>query len=279
MTIHSIGLKLYHELRVFYSFKFQDIQVVKRLEFSYSFHPLGDNAIIIQLGNGILDEILEKIQILTSYLDHHPREWMIEYVPAYTTVAIFYDPLKIQIPLNSERLPYDMVCIQLQQLITELKITSSLKPRVIEIPVLYGGEYGPDLTFVANYNNISTDEVIQIHSSGNYIVHMIGFAPGFPYLGGMSEKIAAPRKETPLLKIPPRTVGIAGKQTGVYPIETPGGWQLIGRTPISLFRPYEESPSLLKTGDRIKFVSISLEEYMAQEEKYNDYRHKSWSAY
>ncbi|MGV3465566.1 MAG: 5-oxoprolinase subunit PxpB, partial [Heyndrickxia sp.] len=137
--------------------------------------------------------------------------------------------------------------------------------RVVEIPVCYGGDFGPDLETVASMNGLSTEEVIQIHSSAEYTVYMIGFAPGFPYLGGMSEKIATPRLPSPRLKIPERTVGIAGNQTGVYPIETPGGWQLIGRTPIKLFRPQDEVPSLLHAGDKVRFKPISYEEYVEWE--------------
>ena len=142
-----------------------------------------------------------------------------------------------------------------------MKETAAVHQRVVRIPVLYGGEFGPDLDFVAKHNGLTKDEVIAIHTSGDYTVHMIGFAPGFPFIGGMSERIAAPRRETPRLKIPARSVGIAGVQTGVYPIETPGGWQLIGRTPLELFLPDENPPSLLVAGDKITFYEITSEEY------------------
>lgn len=178
----------------------------------------------------------------------------------------FYDPVKISYQHNCDNLPYDFVCSQLQQLLAELKDDKTITPRLVEIPVCYGGEFGPDLEYVAAFNGLTTEEVIHIHSSGDYLVYMIGFAPGFPYIGGMSEKIATPRRETPRLKIPSGSVGIAGKQTGVYPIETPGGWQLIGRTPLKLFRPDEEPPSLLMAGDKIKFVPISYNDYKEMEE-------------
>ncbi len=111
-------------------------------------------------------------------------------------------------------------------------------PRTVEIPVCYGGEFGEDLAFVAEHADLTPDEVIEIHSGAEYLVYMLGFAPGFPYLGGMPERITAPRRDSPRLKIPAGSVGIAGSQTGVYPIETPGGWRLIGRTPLALFRPW-----------------------------------------
>lgn len=140
------------------------------------------------------------------------------------------------------------------------------QPRTIIIPVCYGGEFGPDLEYVAAEHGLTPDEVIAIHTSGDYLVHMIGFAPGFPYLGGLSDKIATPRRSTPRLRVEAGTVGIGGQQTGVYPVMTPGGWQCIGRTPLALFRPMEDPPSLLTAGDRVRFASISLQEYLEQKE-------------
>jgi inhibitor of KinA len=133
--------------------------------------------------------------------------------------------------------------------------------------VCYGGELGPDLEFVAEHNKLSAEEVIGIHSASVYLVYMIGFAPGFPYIGGMSGKIAAPRRSSPRLKIPAGSVGIAGSQTGIYPIETPGGWQLIGQTPLKLFQPESKSPSLLKAGDVIQFKPISYNQFLEEKEK------------
>lgn len=237
------------------------------MNFCYSLHPLGDHAVVIQLGEEINDKTQLKIQMITTHLDKHPVDWIIEYIPAFTTVSIFYDPVKVFLLTNPPLLPYDFVCEKLKKMILELKAGNETDQRVVEIPVCYGEDFGPDLPFVAEHNGLTIDEVIQIHSNGDYLVHMIGFAPGFPYLGGMSKRIAAPRKSSPRLKIPSRTVGIAGEQTGVYPIETPGGWQLIGRTPLRLFRPDDPSPSLLKAGDRVKFKPISLEEYLIEEEK------------
>jgi inhibitor of KinA len=238
----------------------------------YRFHPLGDNAVIIELGEDINLETHQKVNMVTTLFDEQPFEWMIEYVPAFTTVTVFYDPLKIS-DFSSSTLPYDYVCGQLKPLLESLKIGEFSSERIVEIPVCYGGELGPDLEYVAEYNGLTPEEVIHIHSSGDYLVYMIGFAPGFPYIGGMSEKIATPRRESPRLKIPAGSVGIAGKQTGIYPIETPGGWQLIGRTPIKLFRPDDKSPSLLKAGDRIRFKPITIEEYEQWKEDDSDKNH------
>src|SRR5699024_4926794 len=134
--------------------------------------------------------------------------------------------------------------------------------RMVEIPVLYGGDYGPDLDLVAHRNQLSTEEVIRIHSERDYLVYMIGFAPGFPYVGGMDERIEAPRKENPRQSIPAGSVGIAGKQTGIYPFESPGGWQIIGRTPAQLFLPESNPPTLIQPGDRLRFVPIDEAEYV-----------------
>jgi inhibitor of KinA len=131
----------------------------------------------------------------------------------------------------------------------------------VEIPVCYGGDFGPDLKSVADRNGLTPDEVVTIHCKSTYPVYMIGFAPGFPYLGGMSERISAPRLDTPRERIPAGSVGIAGTQTGVYPIETPGGWRLIGRTPLRLFDAVRDPPSLLQAGDRVRFTAIERGEF------------------
>ncbi|WP_281350745.1 5-oxoprolinase subunit PxpB [Metabacillus lacus] len=231
---------------------------------NFSLHPLGDQAVMIQLGEEISPAIQREVSLIASLLDENTEDWMIEYVPAFTTLTLYYDPFKVmQAPWNSYPLPYPAVCSRLNTLLDHAHQDSGMAQRTVTIPVCYGGELGPDLQFVADHNGLTAEDVIRIHSTGDYDVHMIGFAPGFPYIGGMPETIAAPRRKSPRLKIPPRSVGIAGKQTGVYPIETPGGWQLIGRTPLNLFLPNEDPPTLLRAGDKIQFKSISLQEYIA----------------
>ncbi|WP_018131855.1 5-oxoprolinase subunit PxpB [Effusibacillus pohliae] len=221
------------------------------------FVPLGDSAVVVEFANTIDLVTHRKVKALAGYLDECPFPGMVEYIPAFTTVTVFYDPL---------RLSYADVCSTLENIISLLPETPDSPPRIVEIPVCYGGEFGPDLKFVAEHNGLTTEQVIEIHASGDYLVYMIGFAPGFPYLGGMSERIAAPRRPSPRLQIPAGTVGIAGMQTGVYSIDTPGGWQLIGRTPLALFRPNDDPPSLLQAGDRVRFRPISREEYDAWKE-------------
>jgi inhibitor of KinA len=232
----------------------------------FNLHPLGDNAVIIELGEDINLETHKKVEMLTTFLEEHPIDWMVEYIPAFTTVTLFYNPIQTLSTYNEGfKLPYDYVCEQLKTLLEGITENETVESRVIEIPVCYGGEFGPDLEHVAKFNGLTTQEVIDIHSNGDYLVYMIGFAPGFPYIGGMDERIATPRRESPRLRIPAGTVGIAGKQTGVYPIETPGGWQLIGKTPLKLFRPEESSPSLLRAGDKVKYKPITYQEFQELE--------------
>lgn len=226
----------------------------------YSFSPLGDQAIVIEVGTTINEETQKHILAVSSFLEANPPQWMSEYIPAFTTISVVYNPLLIT---------YEEAKNELASLLKNTEDIDVPCPRTIEIPVCYGGDHGPDLEFVAQHNGLSPDEVIAIHTGTSYTVHMIGFAPGFPYLGGMSEKIAAPRRESPRVTIPERSVGIAGNQTGVYPISTPGGWQLIGRTPARLFLPDHEIPSLLRAGDIIVFRRITAEEYQTLEEKEN----------
>ncbi|MCU9593370.1 5-oxoprolinase subunit PxpB [Caldibacillus thermolactis] len=230
----------------------------------YNCYPLGENAVLIELGKEINIETHQKIKGIAKFLNDNPPEWMIEYIPAFTTLTIYYEPYYIYSTFGTENI-YEYVCKEIKKLLLKIPIGDENEPRNIEIPVCYGGDFGPDLEVVAEYNQLTPEEVIQIHSSGEYIVYMLGFAPGFPFIGGMSEKIATPRRKTPRLKIPERSVGIAGMQTGIYPIETPGGWQLIGRTPIRLFTPENNPPTLLMAGDKIKFTPISYEEYVKME--------------
>ncbi len=229
--------------------------------------PQGDCAIVIKLGDQVDLETHRKVSILSRYLDEHPFEGMLEVIPAYYSVTVVYDPLQVFLSERKKSStaqylsPYEVVHHQVEAIVENLDDAAIPNPRHVEIPVCYGGEFGEDLTYVAEMNGLTPDEVIAIHTSGSYLVYMLGFAPGFPYLGGMDPRIAAPRKDTPRLRIPRGSVGIAGEQTGVYPLETPGGWQLIGRTPISLFEPDNQPPALLSSGDRISFYPISRREF------------------
>lgn len=227
---------------------------------------LGDSGIIIRLGSSIDAEINRIVMKLSGYLEERPFPGLIECVPSFASVAIHYDPLVVKRSRAGAELQhatiFETVCARLQPCLSLEQLTASDRlSRTIEIPVCYGGGHGPDLSYVAELNGLTDEEVISIHAEGSYLVHMLGFAPGFPYLGGMSARIAAPRHRTPRMSIPQGSVGIAGGQTGIYSVATPGGWQLIGRTPVALFRPQDAIPSLLRPGDSVRFKPISSQQY------------------
>lgn len=220
--------------------------------------PLGDMAAMVRLGDRIDRRTFQQVRALAERLGRERFPGFVEYVPAFASVAVYYDP---RLALFSE------VCAWINSILPTLAETTANPPRQIEIPACYGGEFGPDLEFVAEHARLRAEEVVQIHAGTEYLVYMIGFAPGFPYLGGMSPRLAAPRRSSPRLKIPAGSVGIAGTQTGVYPLETPGGWQLIGRTPLALFRPSDDPPTLLRAGDMVRFRAIDEDEYHALRER------------
>lgn len=227
-------------------------QTIAACRTSVSIVPFGETAVTLAFGQGIDPELHRQVKAVSHYLDNNPFPGLVEYVAAFASVTVFYDPV---------RLDGDTVAARLQAIVSKLEQEPPGTPRVVEIPVCYGGEFGPDLEFVAQHNSLTADAVIALHSGGQYLVYMLGFAPGFPYLGGMPEQIAAPRRESPRPAIPAGSVGIAGRQTGVYPITTPGGWQLIGRTPLDLFCPAADPPTLLCAGDMIRFRPINRQEY------------------
>lgn len=235
---------------------------MEKSKFKAKISQISETAALVEFGRKISEDINKKVRTFCTYLDEKPFYGMVEYVPTFTSVSVIYNPLD----MKSES-PYEVVKVILDNIISKLDFSLEDEEHIVEIPVCYGGEFGQDIEQVAKINNITVDEVIKIHSEGKYLVYMIGFAPGFPYLGGMSEKIAAPRRESPRIAIPAGSVGIAGMQTGVYPIETPGGWQLIGKTPLKLFDLKRNSKSLLKAGDIVKFYPISYEEYVQLKEE------------
>ena len=213
----------------------------------------GDKAIFIELGDAIDPQLNCRVRKFKLAIEKARIPGVIETVPTYRSLLVYFEPQQISI----QKLQKALCSLMQPQVEREL-----LKPKLIWIPTVYGGEYGPDISFVAAHNSLSVSEVIQIHTSTSYPIYMIGFIPGFPYLGGMSPGIATPRLETPRTKIPAGSVGIAGNQTGIYPAESPGGWRLIGRTPLQLFDPSREPSALLQAGDYLKFVSITPEEFI-----------------
>lgn len=229
---------------------------------------LGDAALIVQLGEGISPVIHKRVRSLQLSLETQSFKGFIEAVPAYNNVTIYYNPFIVHqaYPDVKGTTSFQKVSLFIQEMVTNLTDHNQLEESIITIPVLYGGQWGPDLEDVAHHNDLTPEEVIQLHSSEDYLVYMIGFAPGFPFLGGMDKRIATPRRETPRLTIPAGSVGIAGEQTGVYPLETPGGWQIIGRTPLDLFLPKQSPPTLLQSGNKVRFVPITMEAYNTYKE-------------
>lgn len=212
----------------------------------------GDTSLCAEFGNEISEKINAEIRAFNILLKESHIPGIVETVPTYRSLMIHYDPGKISCKALIEHLGA----------LTEKLDSVTIPPSdVLEIPVLYGGEMGPDLGFVAEHAALSEEEVIRIHTSTEYLIYMLGFTPGFTYLGGMSDALETPRLKTPRVKIPAGSVGIAGKQTGVYPIDSPGGWQLIGRTPVHMYDPARETPILPEAGQYIKFRAIDQKEY------------------
>ena len=214
--------------------------------------PAGDRALAIKVGDSISPEINLAVRNLAVTLEKQQIPAVLDIVPTYCSILINYDPLISSL---------DDLVMNIKDLGNTINESTIGSPKTIEIPTVYGGEYGPELSYVAQFNGLTELEVIDIHSGNDYLVYAMGFTPGFPYLGGMSDKIVTPRLQTPRTEIPAGSVGIAERQTGIYPIESPGGWQLIGRTPFNLFDPAKNPPVLVEPGDYIRFTPISSEEY------------------
>ncbi len=246
------------------------VSTLAELSCEWSFTPLGDTALVIHVGDKIDEVTRQRVLAVQRVLAAEPVLGMIELVPAYTTVSLFYDPVLV----IRAGAPGDQIVEWLSARISERlrdgldgdaaeMVTAS--GRLIEIPVCYSGEFGPDLERVASQSGLSPGQVIDRHSQVEYLVHLIGFAPGFTYLGGLPAELETPRLTVPRRAVPAGSVGIAGQQTGVYPLATPGGWNLIGRTPLRLFRPEEDPPVLLQAGDRVVFRAITSDEFFTLE--------------
>ncbi|MCQ2009931.1 5-oxoprolinase subunit PxpB [Sporolactobacillus sp. STSJ-5] len=230
--------------------------------------PFGDQAVRVIFGDQIAPEIQMKIKRFTEQFDLAPFAGFIEYVPSYTNIVFFYNPIEVLRGGRKEITAQQQVINYLANMAKRVSgsVNHKMERRTVHIPVCYGGDFGPDLDEVAELRGLSVREVIDMHSAPDYLVYMLGFAPGFPFLGGLSEQLATPRRATPRLKIAAGSVGIAGKQTGAYPLDSPGGWQIIGRTPLPLFMPESDPPTLLAAGDLVKFDPISRQEYMGIKE-------------
>lgn len=215
---------------------------------------LNEQTIIYYFENEISRSTFNKVQYVVTYIEKQQLTSIIEIVPSYRSIMLTIDttidvPKTVIAQLNIEALDLNSISKEMEQTC------------IINIPVLYGDEHGPDLEEVAQHNDLSINEVVNIHSSNRYLIYLLGFMPGFPFLGGLSEKIHTPRRNEPRTKIPAGSVGIANNQTGLYPKQSPGGWQIIGQTPIDVFNINREPMCLYQPGDYIKFYSITQEEF------------------
>jgi len=222
------------------------------LDTKLCFRPAGDRALAVECGNEISEEVNNRVRSLAWAIQQAEIAGVQEIIPTYRSILILYRP---------EQITAAELTTAVDECAAAVAVSGLPDPQVTVIPVAYGGEYGPDLAYVAEKNGLTPAEVIELHSSRDYLIYMLGFTPGFPYLGGMTEKIAAPRLENPRLRIPAGSVGIAGRQTGVYPVDSPGGWRLIGRTPLRLYEPGAVPPVLLRAGNSVRFRPIDAVEY------------------
>ena len=228
--------------------------------FQYKIFPLGDSAITIDFGNLINEEINKKVISLFNYLQHHPLDDIIEAVPAYSSLTIYYDVFAVSQKITNEKSTYEWMKENIENFLSKKIEINAGASEIIRIPVCYDEGLGIDLKWMAEEKNISIDEIIRIHCSKKYRVYMLGFLPGFAYMGEVDEKISVPRKPQPQ-SISAGSVGIAGKQTGIYPFNSPGGWQIVGRTPLKLFAANKTDPCLLKAGNEVEFYSITKDEF------------------
>ena len=230
-------------------------------EEEFKIYALSEQAVTLVFGDEINETTASKISNFNRLLNSKPFAGFTGSVPAYTTLSIFYDLLLV----ISSDLPgqngFEKVSDYLKSLVSKNQKDVAAVPDLITLPVFYGAAFGPDLEEVSGMTGFSAEEVIDLHCSATYKVYMIGFVPGFAYLGGMDERLASPRKLKPRASVPAGSVGIAGKQTGIYPFETPGGWQIIGQTPLKMFDANRSQPSVLKAGDEVKFRSVSMQEF------------------
>ena len=220
------------------------------------FRFASDQSLLVSFGEQITRRAHEQVLKLLRLLESAPIAGIRNLHPAYCSLLVKFDPL---------RLRHEELQATLQEYLRRLKHVTLPEPRLVEIPVCYGGEYGPDLQDVRTLRNLTTEQVIDLHCSTTYLVYFLGFVPGFAYLGDLPEALQAPRLPNPRRTVHPGSVGIAGNQTGVYPFATPGGWRLLGRTPLAMFRPDRNALSLLAIGDHVRFVPISAKRFAALE--------------
>jgi inhibitor of KinA len=216
------------------------------------FLDMGDRALLVEVGDAVSPEVNGKVRRMALAIEAEAIPGVVETVPTYRSLLVVYDPLA---------LPYEDLKGRLRQVEAGLGDISFPEPRTTRIPVVYGGTCGPDLEGVARYHGITVEKVIRLHTSRPYLIYLIGFMPGYPYMGELPDGLVTPRLKTPRLIVPAGSVGIAQRQTGIYSMESPGGWQILGRTPVRLFDPAKEEPALLRMGDLVQFYPIAEGEF------------------
>ena len=219
---------------------------------SARFERASDQSLLIYFGEQITLEANQKVRRLLHLLEHEPIAGVRNLHPAYCSLLVKFEPLEWR---------HEELERHLRKYLGRLNKVKLPEPRLVEIPVCYGGEFGPDLDEVAEMHGMTPERVIELHTSATYLVYFLGFVPGFAYLGELARELVTPRLPSPRRKVPVGSVGIAGNQTGVYPFETPGGWRLLGRTPLAMFRTDRDGLSLLSIGDRVKFVPVLRERF------------------
>ena len=216
------------------------------------FLTAGDSSLLIEFGKEISPAVNRKIAATVQLMKDQNIEGVVDVIPAFCSLLVNYDPRVIR---------YEEIRERMQALVKVEAKAGQQRRKVFEIPVCYGGEYGPDIENIAEHAGLSVEEVIELHSSRDYLIYMLGFLPGFTYLGGLDERLHTPRLANPRIRIPAGSVGIGGSQTGIYPLDSPGGWQLMGMTPVRTYDPSREAPILVEAGDYIRFVPVDEEEY------------------
>jgi inhibitor of KinA len=231
-----------------------------------SFAPLGDRALLIEVGETVDPATVARVAAVASRLTGNLPPGTTDIVPAFCSVALHYNPDALRAEAEG-RAPYDAMVQRLQSLLLDLNDEAPPEGRLFEIPVAYGGVHGEDLAGFAQACGLTGEKVVELHSAATYFTFSLGFAPGFAYLGSLDPKLRQPRLDKPRVRVPPGSVGVANGFTGIYPLDLPGGWHLIGRTPWRLFDASRNPPALLSPGDRVRFRPISSAEFAAAAEK------------
>jgi KipI family sensor histidine kinase inhibitor len=213
---------------------------------------MGDRGLLLEIGDEITPEVNQKVRRMALAIQSKAVEGIVEVVPTYRSLLVIYNPLVLSLGILEKKI------IEIEGDLRQIMLP---EPRLTRIPAVYGGSYSPDLDYVAQYHEITPAEVIELHCSRPYLIYMIGFMPGYPYMGELPEKLVTPRLKTPRISVPAGSVAIAQKQTGIYSVESPGGWQIIGRTPLKLFDAQKDPPALLQMGDLVQFYPITAKEF------------------